>query len=109
AEWAVVGALGSVAGIASGWALAKALIAFAAGMLNALTRTVEVRHVVLAPSTAVAGFAIGIAATLAAAWWPVSRAMQHPPVAILRAHSLRRSHSYVPAFWAGLLCLSLGS
>lgn len=107
AEWAVVGALGSLAGIAGGWALAKVMLAFAAGMLNALTRTVEVRQIVLAPSTAALAFGLGTAATLAAAWLPVARAMQHPPVAILRAHSLRKSHSFLPAFWCGLLSLTL--
>ncbi len=108
-EWAIVGALGSVAGVAGGWLLAKALVDFTAATVNALARVVEVRTIVLAPTTIAIGLVLGVSATLAAAWLPVRRALQHPPVAILRAHDFRRHESYRSVFWCGLSCLAAGA
>jgi putative ABC transport system permease protein len=107
-EWAIVGAAGSVAGIAAGYGLAKVLIAFTAKTINALAQVVEVRETLLQPTTAGLAVVIGIGSTLAAAWFPVRRALARPPVDILRAHAFRRQESYRAALWVGLSCIALG-
>jgi putative ABC transport system permease protein len=107
-EWAIVGVLGSVAGIAGGWALAKAMLRLTAGTINALTQVADVRETVLKPETLVIGLLLGTVAALAAAWVPVRRALARPPVDVLRAHALRRNQSYLGVFRLGALCLVLG-
>ena len=108
-EWAIVGAFGSVAGVAGGWLLAKLLVDFTAESFNVLAQVVHVRAIVIEPTTVLVGLALGLSATLAAAWLPVRRALQHPPVAILRAHDFRRRESFRSVFVLGVLCLVAGA
>jgi putative ABC transport system permease protein len=108
-EWAIVGALGSVAGVAGGWLLAKLLVDFTAESFNVLAQVVHVRAIVIEPMTVLIGLTLGLSATLAAAWFPVHRALLHPPVAILRAHDFRRRESHRSVFVLGVLCLVLGA
>src|SRR5207247_4984550 len=58
-EWAIVGVLGSAAGVAGGWALAKGLVAYTAATINVLTPIADVREILLAPSPAAVGLGPG--------------------------------------------------
>lgn len=108
-EWIIIGALGSAAGIVTGWLLAKALVTVTTDMLNAIMPIAQVKEVILKPSTIVFGMLLGTGATLAAAYFPARRALQFSPVTILRAYSYRLSAGYVGLFWIGVACLLLAT
>lgn len=81
AEAALVGALGSAAGLAIGVGLAYGLRA----VLGAADLGLPRGDLAVSPRTAALTLGVGIAVTLASAWVPARRAAAIPPVAAMRA------------------------
>ncbi|MGV3720964.1 MAG: FtsX-like permease family protein [Actinomycetota bacterium] len=109
-EWTALGLLGSVTGIALGWALAHALLQTAGRSLNAIVPLIDFRHVVLEPATVAAGLALGCGTAFVAAFLPARGATRIPPVELLRAHGYRSGHRYgvLCAAGAGMMAAGLG-
>jgi len=79
-EALLLGVIGSTLGIGAGFGLASALIVLMRGAgLN-----MPAGHLAFEASTPIAGYAVGILVTLAAAWMPARRAARISPMAALR-------------------------
>jgi putative ABC transport system permease protein len=107
-EAAMVGLLGSAAGVLLGWGLAQ-------GAVKAVSRTVAALYgpsaASGAPLRAVEGFwalGLGFAACLLAAWTPARQAADAPPVQLLARGAGARPMRWASACAAGLLILALG-
>ncbi|MCC2670642.1 MAG: hypothetical protein K0Q72_3113, partial [Armatimonadetes bacterium] len=107
-EWTALGLLGSAAGIALGWALARVLLRTAGRSLNAIVPLLDFHQVVLTPDTAVAGLALGCGTAFAAAFLPAWGATRISPVELLRSHGYRLAHGYGAAAAAGALMMAIG-
>jgi putative ABC transport system permease protein len=79
AEAAVIGAVASVAGIALGVGLARALLA----LVEAFGREIPDGPLVFEQRTILAAVGVGVGVTVAAAVWPAIRAARVPPVAAI--------------------------
>ncbi len=95
AEAAVIGAAGSVCGVALGVLLADGLLAVVATTINDLYFEASIETLSLAPTTLGASFLLGVGATLFAAYWPVREATRVEPNLVmtqtsLRTHDIRR-------------------
>jgi len=100
-EALAIGALGSLAGIGLGLALAAALIRINAGVIGLpeATVTVTLPELLLAVT-------VGLGCTLAAAWSPAKHAASVPPLVVTRKAD---SSTWTPEWWGGLaLCAGLG-
>jgi putative ABC transport system permease protein len=106
AEWLVIGLVGSVAGVVIGILLARGLVRFAANTINTLMLVIDVREIPIDPVIVSTGLALGVAASLVAAYYPARQAMQTTPVEILRPRSYRLRKRSPRAFRAGLLALA---
>ena len=106
-EWLVIGALGSVAGVAGGFALARFLVRFAANTINSLMLVIDVQDMPVEASIGVTGLVLGVVASLVAAYVPARQAMQVPPIEILRPRSYRLRRVSRRAFQAGIAAFVL--
>jgi putative ABC transport system permease protein len=110
-EWTVLGFLGSIAGLAAGYGLARVLITLSAKSANALMLSIDVREVVLTLPTAVAAIASGTAVAFLAALIPAREAMNVPPAGLLGEASVpgREAPRYVRSFLAGIALMAAAS
>jgi putative ABC transport system permease protein len=106
-EWLAIGALGSVAGIVAGIALARALVRFAANTINTLMLVIDVQDVPVDTAVVLTGAGLGILSTLVAVFVPATQAMRVPPVEILRPRSYRLRRQSRRPFLAGVAAFAL--
>ncbi|MFJ7910225.1 ABC transporter permease [Kitasatospora sp. NPDC096204] len=81
-EALILGVLGSTLGVAAGLGVAVGLIK----LMTAVGMDLEAADLRIGPDVFVAGYALGIVVTLAAAWLPARRASRISPMAALRDH-----------------------
>jgi putative ABC transport system permease protein len=106
-EWLVIGTLGSIAGVIGGFALARFLVRFAANTINSLMLVIDVQDMPVEGSIAATGVALGVFASLVAAYVPARQAMRVPPIEILRPRSYRLRRVSRRAFQAGVAAFAL--
>ncbi len=87
-EAAVLGVVGTVAGLLLGVLLGRGLVELVTRTLNDLYFTVSVRGLSLEPSTLAKGLLLGLGATLAAALLPAWEAARSAPAVTLRRSTL---------------------
>jgi putative ABC transport system permease protein len=108
-EAAVVAVVGTAAGLAIGVLLGRGLVRLVTQTINDLYFAVSVRGLSLSPASFLAGAAIGIGATLAAALAPALEATLTPPRAVLSRSlleaRLRKALPRVSALGGALLLL----
>jgi putative ABC transport system permease protein len=108
-EAALIGAVGTVAGLALGWALARGLLGLVTRTINDLYFVLSVRDVTLEPLALAKGVLLGVGATLAAALAPALEATGAPPRVVMSRGALetgaRRIVPRVTWFGVGLLAL----
>ena len=95
-EALVLGLVGSVAGVALGWLLARLYLGFIVDTVNRLVSLVDVDHVVLPTYAAVGGVVAGVGASVLAAYFPARRASRIAPTRALRPATI--SSSLVPDY-----------
>ena len=103
-EALALGVLGSLAGIALGSALAWLALQVLGGDLGGGFFSGVQPALHWSPVAALVFGLLGIAATLAGAWWPARTAMDLPPAATLKG--LGSTHEKTPHLWPALLLLS---
>jgi putative ABC transport system permease protein len=110
-EAAVIGAVGTGAGLALGWALARGLLGLVTRTINDLYFVLSVRDVALDPLVLAKGVLLGVGATLAAALAPAFEATGAPPRVVMSRGALETSaRRMVPrATWLGLGLFAAGA
>lgn len=103
-EALALGVLGSLAGIALGSALAWLALQVLGGDLGGGFFSGVQPALHWSPVAALVFGLLGIAATLAGAWWPARTAMDLPPAATLKG--MGSTHEKTPHLWPALLLLS---
>jgi len=109
-EAVAIGAAGSVAGLALGWALAHGLIRLTTRTINDLYFVLHVQELSFSPWLVVGGFALGIGASvLAASVSALDAAATSPGQASRRSIAEARSRRALPRFaLVGCLCMGGG-
>jgi len=107
--WAILGFLGSVAGLGLGVGLAKALIRIWTKEVNQVTMVVDVTQLHVLPRTVAGALILGTLTTLVAAFYPAGAAMTISPVDMLRQglFTMRAARGYARSFVAGVLSLAI--
>ncbi len=106
AEAGVLGAIGSVAGIALGAALAAAALRLLGGDLGGGYFTGVHPDLQFDFSTALIYSLLGLAAALVGGWWPARQAQSLAPAQTLKGLSAAERRTQRP--WMGLLLLAVG-
>jgi putative ABC transport system permease protein len=109
-EAALIGAVGTVAGLGLGWALARGLLGLVTRTINDLYFVLSVRDVALEPLALAKGALLGLGATLAAALAPALEATGAPPRVVMSRGALETgARRLVPRVtWLGVGLLALG-
>ena len=103
-ESAAVGVVASAAGLGAGVLMSFGLRA----LLSGVGLEVPSGSIVIAPSTVITAFAVGIAITVVSALWPAVRSSRVKPIAALRDVAIDVSGSSVARTGAGVAVLALG-
>ncbi|ABL83457.1 MULTISPECIES: FtsX-like permease family protein [unclassified Nocardioides] len=104
-EAAVVGALGSTLGLGLGVLLALAIRA----MFEQVGLDLSGQGIIFAPRTVIAGYAVGVLITMAAAWLPARRTARIAPVQALRDDVALPESSIHRRLVAGVVQLVVGA
>jgi putative ABC transport system permease protein len=108
-EAALIGVVGTVAGLVLGWALARGLLGLVTRTINDLYFVLSVRDVTLEPLALAKGVLLGVGATLAAALAPALEATGAPPRVVMSRGALetgaRRLVPRVTGVGVGLLAV----
>jgi putative ABC transport system permease protein len=107
-EAAILGALGSLAGVGLGWAGAQGAVRFVARTMEALYGAASARHAALQAPEALAAFVLGTFTCLVAAWIPARRAASTPPVQLLARGASARPMAWAPLALGGAGLLAAG-
>jgi putative ABC transport system permease protein len=109
-EAALVGLVGTAAGLALGWGLARGLLGLVTRTINDLYFVLSVRDVALEPLVLAKGVLLGLGATLAAALAPALEATGAPPRVVMSRGALEAgARRLVPrATWLGAGLLGAG-
>jgi putative ABC transport system permease protein len=109
-EAALIGVVGTVAGLVLGWALARGLLGLVTRTINDLYFGLAVRDVALEPLALAKGVLLGIGATLAAALAPAIEATGAPPRVVMSRGALEAgARRLVPRVtWLGVGLLAVG-
>ncbi|HEY7041187.1 MAG TPA: FtsX-like permease family protein [Methylomirabilota bacterium] len=109
-EAALIGVVGTVGGLALGWALARGLLGLVTRTINDLYFVLSVRDVALEPLALAKGVLLGVGATLAAALAPALEATGAPPRVVMSRGALEAgAHRMVSRVtWLGVGLLALG-
>ncbi len=83
-ESALLGVAGGALGVLLGWAGAQFSVRMVGQTVNALYYNTTVAAAGLTPAEASLGVALGVAASLAAGWWPARLAAGTPPAQVLQ-------------------------
>ncbi len=106
-EAALIGVVGTAAGLALGWGLARGLLSLVTRTINDLYFVLSVRDVTPDPLVLAKGVLLGVGATLAAALAPAIEATGAPPRVVMSRGALesgaRRLVPRVSALGVGLL------
>ncbi|QSQ22465.1 FtsX-like permease family protein [Pyxidicoccus parkwayensis] len=110
-EAAVLGAVGTVAGLLLGVLLARGLVGLVTQTFNDLYFVVSVRGLTLEPFTLAKGLMLGLGATVVAALVPAWEAARSPPVTTMRRSTVEDvSRSRAPRLaLLGLAVLAVGT
>jgi putative ABC transport system permease protein len=110
-EWSLIGLAGSALGVGLGYLLARGLVEYTAGTINAMIRLVDVGIVALTPVGVCGGLVAGTLAAAAAAVVPARRAAALPLVESLRKgiFGYRHSRGYLHLLAAGVAMIAIGS
>lgn len=110
-EALLLGIAGTLLGLVLGLWLGSGLIHLVTRTINDLYYVISVREFFVDPVSLSKGIALGLLATLAAAWLPAREAANTPPSAILsRAQLENQWRTHLPLLgWIALLLLSTGS
>lgn len=102
-EWALIGLIGSLFGIAFGYALAHMLINFTMREINQMIPIVVLEKVIMPPRTIIGGLILGIVTSFLAAYFPGRNAMRIMPIELLRQglYRIRMTAGYHREFWFG--------
>ena len=111
AEAALIGAVGTAAGLALGWALARGLLGLVTRTINDLYFVLSVRDVAMDPLALAKGVLLGVGATLAAALAPALEATGAPPRVVMSRGALETGarRMVTRATWLGLGLLAAGA
>jgi len=107
-EAALLGGLGSLLGVALGWALAQGAVRFVARTMEALYGAASARHAALSPVEAAWALVLGTLTCLLAAWLPARRAAAMPPVQLLARGAQARPMPWLPLALAGAMLTGTG-
>ena len=110
-ETLLLGAAGTLAGLAAGVVLAHGLVHLVTRTINDLYFVLTVRELFVSPAVLLQGAGVGLVAALAGALGPAAEAAASPPDTAGRRSVLeRRTHALVPRVaGAGVLILVLGA
>jgi putative ABC transport system permease protein len=110
-EAALIGAVGTTAGLALGWALARGLLGLVTRTINDLYFVLSVRDVALDPLILAKGVLLGVGATLAAALAPAFEATSAPPRVVMSRGALETGarRMVTRATWFGLGLFAAGA
>ena len=110
-EAALIGAVGTLVGLALGLGLARGLLGLVTRTINDLYFVLSVRDVTLDPLALAKGVLLGVGATLAAALAPALEATGAPPRVVMSRGALETgARRMVPrATWLGLALLAAGA
>jgi putative ABC transport system permease protein len=110
-EAALIGAVGTAAGLALGWVLARGLLGLVTRTINDLYFVLSVRDVGLDPLVLAKGVLLGLGATLAAALAPAFEATGAAPRVVMSRGALETSarRTVTRATWLGLGLLAAGA
>jgi putative ABC transport system permease protein len=110
-EAALLGLIGSVAGVFGGAVLARTLVRVVAGTISSLYVRVNATAVHIAALTCVVAVVLGVVSVLAAAWWPARVAAHVDPIAAIPGAVTYKITA--PAsrrwLWVGAACLALAA
>ncbi|MGZ8867950.1 MAG: ABC transporter permease [Thermoanaerobaculia bacterium] len=109
AEGALLGALGSILGIAAGNVLASSILGLVGRTINALYVTSRPEEVVLTPGVIAAGAAVGTILSLLSALQPALEASRVPPNTMIRAGLHQRPARGSRAIVIGVVLFVLGA
>ena len=110
-EAALIGVVGTTAGLALGWVLARGLLGLVTRTINDLYFVLSVRDVALEPLVLAKGVLLGLGATLAAALAPAFEATGAPPRVVMSRGALETgARRLVPRVtWLGFGLLAAGA
>jgi putative ABC transport system permease protein len=108
-EWLIVGLVGSMLGIALGYALSRGLLAYTSRNLNSIVPLIDVQDIKIAPLTTLLAMILGVGATGVAAAIPAWNVIHMSPLALLRPYGLRSFSRHGRGFKVGGLCLCVGA
>ncbi|MEO6875745.1 MAG: FtsX-like permease family protein [Opitutaceae bacterium] len=111
AESALIGLLGGAVGVLLGWIAAQFAVRAVGETVNALYFATTVHAAGLRPGEAALGLGLGVAASLAAGWWPARMAARTAPAQVLSraaAPAPGRSRSSELGLGIGLILLGTG-
>ncbi|MBI3736406.1 FtsX-like permease family protein [Candidatus Sumerlaeota bacterium] len=108
-EWCVVGIIGSMAGVAVGYLLARLFINMTMHEINQVVAIVVVSKVLLPVRAVIGGLVLGIITSLAAAFFPARGAMKIMPIELLRQglYRIKMKAGYLHEFWLGLAMIAV--
>ncbi|MEJ2471798.1 MAG: FtsX-like permease family protein [Desulfuromonadales bacterium] len=105
-EALIIGAIGTLLGLALGALLANALLSIVTRTINDLYFVVNVQNLYVAPFSIAKGLLLGLGATTVAAFMPALEAAKTSPRSVLiRSNVEARQRSFLPWIVKGGLCL----
>jgi putative ABC transport system permease protein len=108
-EALVLGVVGSLLGIGGGVLLGHGLVGLVTRTIEDLYFRLGLRELAVAPTSLLAGFALGVSATLLAAAWPAREATSAPPRLVQLRSTLESAHQQrAPRLAAAGLALLAG-
>jgi putative ABC transport system permease protein len=107
-EAALLGLVGSLAGLALGTALASTALQVLGGDLGGGYFSGNAPALEWSPAAAALFGALGVAATLAGAWWPATLAQRLPPAQTLKSLGLHYAHHSHAWLGTGAIVLAAG-
>ena len=109
AEAAVIGAVGSAAGLALGYGLARLVVRAAGGDLGAGVFRGVTPEVVIPPLATALFFAAGVAIALVAGWLPALDAARAAPARALKSGDEQQMFEKVVSVWPGVVLVAAGA
>jgi putative ABC transport system permease protein len=107
AEAAVLGLIGGIFGVLMGWAGAQGAVRAIGRTVNTLYFATTVSTANLDPAEVGLGVVLGVAASVAAGWWPAREAARTPPAQVLGRASAQGASLWRKPWW-GLGALAGG-
>ena len=109
AEAAAIGAVGSVAGLALGYALARVAVRAAGGDLGAGVFRGVTPEVGFAPGAACVFFLAGVLIALVAGWLPALDAARAAPARALKSGDEQQMFEKIVSVWPGIAMIATGA